>query len=148
MDRALVHEAGHAIVALHMGFRVEQIEIFNGFPRLIISNFDEKERTPAERYLVLAGGIASEQLYFGNYDQDAIGSDQREIETRGGGPVTDYVANALQILNANKALLDSLVKGLSLNSIAARAEAQFSSDPDSYEIMDAEQIAEIWSGSI
>lgn len=49
MDRALVHEAGHAIVALHIGFRVEQIGIFNGFPRLMISNFDEKERTPAER---------------------------------------------------------------------------------------------------
>jgi hypothetical protein len=147
MDRALVHEAGHAIIALHLGFRVERIEVANGFPRLILSNFDDAERTAAERYLVLAGGIASEQLGFGNHDQDAMGSDQREIETRGGGPITDYVSDALQVLNANKAMLDSLVKRLSLNSIAARAEAQFSSDPDSYEIMDANQLAEIWSGS-
>lgn len=76
-----------------------------------------------------------------------MGCDQRKIETRGGGPITDYVSDALQILNTNKARLDSLVKRLSLNSIATRAEAQFSSDPDSYEIMDATQLAEIWFGS-
>lgn len=147
MDRALVHEAGHAIIALHLGFRVERIEIANRFPRVIIANFDGKERTQAERYVVLAGGIANESLSFGNYDQNALGADQREIQVRRGGPITDYVSDALQILNTNKARLDSLVKRLSLNSIATRAEAQFSSDPDSYEIMDATQLAEIWFGS-
>lgn len=147
MDRALVHEAGHAVVALHLGFRVERIEIANGFPRLIVSDFDNAERASAERYLVLAGGIASERRSFGNYDQDAVGADQRGIETRGGGPITNYVSDALQILNVNKARLDSLVKRLTLNSIVAGTEAQFSSDPDTYEIMDATQLAVIWFGS-
>lgn len=147
MDRALVHEAGHAVIALYLGFLVERIEVANGFTRLILPHFDDAERTSAERCSVLAGGIANEFLSFGNYDQEALGADQREIKVRGGGPITDYVSDALQILNANKARLDSLVKRLSLNSIAARAEAQFSSDPDSYEIMDATQLAEIWFGS-
>ena len=147
MDRALVHEAGHAIIAMHLDFRVERIEVANRFPRLILSNFDDRERTSGERYLVLAGGIASEHLFCGNYDQDAMGADQREIQALGGGPITDYISDALQILCTNKARLDLLVKELSLNSIAARAEAQLSSDPDSYEIMNATQLAEIWSGS-
>ena len=147
MDRALVHEAGHAIIALHLGFRVERIEIAHRFPRVIIANFGGKERTHAERYLVLAGGIANESLSFGNYDQGALGADQREIQAKGGGPITDYVSDALQILNSNKSRLDLLVKRLSLNSIAARVEAKFSPDPDSYEIMDAAQLAEIWGAT-
>jgi hypothetical protein len=147
MDRAVAHEAGHVIVALGLGFCVERVEVANGFPRVIISNFDGAERTPEERYLVLTGGIANEFRLFGNYDQDAIGADQREIQARGGGSITDYISDAWKILNAQTATLDSLVKRLSLNWIAARAEAQFSSDPDTYEVMDASQLEQIWLGN-
>jgi hypothetical protein len=147
MDRAVAHEAGHVIVALDLGFYVERIEVANGFARVIISNFDGTERTSEERYLVLTGGIANEIRLFGNYDQDAIGADQREIQARGGGPITDYVSRALKILNTQEVTLDLLLKQLSLDWIAARVEAQFSSDPDTFEVMDASRLEQIWLGN-
>jgi len=144
MNRAVIHEAGHAILALHFGFNVEQIEVKDGLTRIVISDFDNPGRTATEKCLVLAGGISNESRMIGNYDPGAIGSDQEQIKLRGGGNIVDYLTEAEKVLNAYKPSLDLLVERLSVRWVTARAEAQFSGDPDSYELLSGSELEEIW----
>jgi hypothetical protein len=67
MNRAMSHEAGHAVIALYFGFDIAGIAVANRLPYTSISDLDSPERTPEQRYISLAAGIASEYLSFGNY---------------------------------------------------------------------------------
>lgn len=58
--RAACHEAGHTVVGLYFGFRVDKIEVADRRPR-IMCDMDSHE--PAERFLFLAGGIAGEKFF-------------------------------------------------------------------------------------
>jgi hypothetical protein len=145
MNRDVIHEAGHAVVALHFGFHIEQVEVKDGLMRTVISDFDGPGRTATEKYLVLAGGISNETRTIGNFDRGAMGSDQEQIRVRGGGQIEGYSPEAQKILEANRPRLDLIVEKLSLRSIMARLEAQFSPDPDSYELLSGPALEEIWS---
>jgi hypothetical protein len=147
MNRAMSHEAGHAVVGLHFGFEIEGIAVTNRLPLTSISDLDSPERTPGERYMFLAAGIASEYLSFGNYDAEAMGPDQRFIHERGGGVITDYLPDALAILRAHGTRLNRLKDELALKWVSARAEAQFSDDPDSYELLTRQELEELWQES-
>jgi hypothetical protein len=147
LNRAMSHEAGHAVIGMHFGFDVAGIAVTNRLPHTSISDLDAPDGTPEQRYIFLAAGIASETLFFGDYDRQAIGSDQRFINERGGGVITDYVPAALEILRANKGRLKRIKDQLALRWISARAEAQFSSDPDSYELLSRQELDEIWQES-
>ena len=147
MNRAMSHEAGHAVIGLHFGFEIAGIAVTNRLPLTSISDLDSPERTPEERYIFLAAGIASETLVFGDYDQGAMGSDQRRIYKRGGGIITEYLPDALEILRKNEGRLNRVRTQLALNWISARAEAQFSDNPDSYELLTKQELDEIWQGS-
>jgi len=60
LKRPSCHEAGHTLVALYFGFRVEGIEVFEG--RLqTMCQLDAEDRTDKERFIFLAGGIAGEK---------------------------------------------------------------------------------------
>ena len=91
MNRAMVHEAGHAIIATQLGFEIIRIAVNVRMPQLQIANFDSPERTPAERYLVSVGGIASESLVLHGYDQQAMEADQKLIQERGGAQIDKYL---------------------------------------------------------
>ena len=146
MNRAMIHEAGHAVVGMHYGFNIAGIAITNRLPHTSISDFDAPEKTADQRYIFLAAGIASETLATGHYDQQAMGADQKLIYERGGSVITDYLAAAQEILRANEGRLNRVMNQLSLNSITARVEAQFSSDPDSYELLSRQELDELWQG--
>lgn len=111
----------------------------------VISDFDAPGRTATEKYLVLAAGISNETRTIGNFDREAMGSDQEQIRVRGGGQIEGYSPEARKILEANKPRLDLIVEKLSLRSIMARLEAQFSPDPDSYELLSRPALEEIGS---
>jgi hypothetical protein len=144
MNRAMIHEAGHAVIGMHFGFDIAGIAVTNRLPHTSISDLDAPDKTPEQRYIFLAAGIASETLSLGDYDQQAIGSDQGFIYGRGGDVITHYLPAALEILRANESRLNRLKNQLALKWISARAEAQFSSDPDSYELLSRQELDEIW----
>lgn len=147
MNHAMSHEAGHAVIALYFGFDIAGIAVTNRLPHTSISDLDSPERTPEQRYIFLAAGIASEYLSFGNYDEEAMGSDQRFIHERGGGIITGYLPDALDILRANEGRLNRIKNQLALKWVSGRAEAQFSEHPDSYELLTRQELDEIWLGS-
>jgi hypothetical protein len=144
MSRAMSHEAGHTVIGLHLGFDIAGIAVTNRLPHTSISDLDSAEKTPKQRYIILTGGIAGESLLFGDYDQEAMGSDQRLMYERGGGVITDYLPDALEILRANEGRLNRIKDELALKWIIARAEAQFSADPDSYELLSRQELDQIW----
>lgn len=141
MKRAMIHEAGHAVIGMHFGFDIAGIAVINRLPLTSVSDFDAPDRTPEQRYVFLAAGTASETFSFGDYDPQAMGSDQRFIYERGGGVITDYLPDALEILRANEGRLNRIQHQLALKWISTRAEAQFNSDPDSYELLSRQDVA-------
>ncbi|MGA3035718.1 MAG: hypothetical protein ABSD70_20730 [Terracidiphilus sp.] len=146
MSRGLIHEAGHAVIGLHFGFDIDGIEMKDRFLSVMITDLDSPERTQQERYIFLTGGIASESLSFGNYDVGAVGDDQKKINVRGGGPVEDYVVDALEILRTNKVRLDQIKNELCLKGITAPLEAGYNDDPDSYVLLSRQELYRIWAG--
>lgn len=144
IKRAISHESGHAIIALHFGFRVEQIAIAHRRPSLLTSDLDSPQRTAQERYIFLAGGIASEIFTCGHYDHNGMRLDPKMICDRGGGPIENYVPDALKIIRSNEARLTRLRKELTARWVGAAAEAAFDSDPDSFELISRQDLELIW----
>jgi hypothetical protein len=143
-QRAICHEGGHAIIALHFGFSVQQIAIAHRRPYLLTSDLDSPQRTAQERYIFLAGGIASEISCYGHYDQEGMRLDQKMICERGGGPIENYVPDALKIIRSNEACLTRLRGELTARWVAAAAEAAFESDPDTFELISRQELKNIW----
>jgi hypothetical protein len=144
MNRAMLHEAGHAVIGMHFGFDIAGIAVTNRLPHISISDLDAPEKTPEQRYIFLAAGIASESLSLGDYDRQAMRSDQGFIYDRGGRVITDYLPAAQEILRANEGRLNRIMNQRALKGVTARAEAQFSSDQDSYELLSRQELDEIW----
>jgi hypothetical protein len=145
MKRASSHEAGHIIVAFKLGLRVECVRVQNGLPLTDVwaDDLDATGRAAEDRYAFLAGGIAGEKVIFGDYDRKAMQDDQNKITQRGGGRIDDYLQGALSIVEASKSCVDRLRQTMTLNWVSAQAEAQFSSDPDSYEILSGVELMHI-----
>ena len=142
MKRASCHEAGHIIVAFKLGIPVEAVRVEN---RLLLTDvwtddLDSTARPAIDRYAFLAGGIAGEQFIFGDHDRVAMRDDQAKVTQRNGAAIDTYIPEARAILNANKSLFDRTTLDLTAQWIYARAEAQFSFDPDSYEILSRMEI--------
>jgi len=145
MKRASCHEAGHIIVAFKLGIPVEAVRVEN---RLILTDvwkddLDSTARPAIDRYAFLAGGIAGEQLVFGDYDPVAMRNDQAKVTQRNGVEIETYLPDALAIVSAGKFCLDHVRRQLYLNWITARAEAQFCSDSDSYTVLSRSDLDDI-----
>ena len=143
MTRESCHEAGHALVALCLEFQVERIEVLHGLPTTVC-NLDSPQRTSEERYLVLAGGAASEVLSFGNYCRETSKRDQEMIAERGGGDIEYYLPEAQRIIGSNESCFIRFADHLALAWLVAAAEATFTSDPDSYVVLSQTEIERIW----
>jgi hypothetical protein len=145
MKRAACHEAGHIIVAFKLGIRVESVRVANG---LLLTDvwadyLDSTSRPKIDRYAFLAGGIAGEQFIFGDYDRIAMRDDQAKVTQRNGAAIETYIPEALAIVTANESCLGRIRQQLTINWIAARAEAQLCSDSDSYPILSRVELDDI-----
>jgi hypothetical protein len=106
-------------------------------------DLDSASRSAIDRYAFLAGGIAAEQFKFGDYDRAAMRDDQAKVTQRNGGALETYIPEALTIVTTRESCLDRVRRQLNIRWIAARAEAQFYSDSDSYQILSRGELDEI-----
>jgi hypothetical protein len=143
MKRAICHESGHAVVALYLGFHVVKFEVSEGFPK-VICDLDCLQKTQEERCIVLAGGIASETLCYGNFDRQASGRDQNMITQNRGGTIDSYLPQALSILRSNKSCLRRFRERLTIAWVKAAAESAFDSVTHSFELLSQVEIEDIW----
>lgn len=145
MDRAMRHEAGHYVVGRHLGFCIQHIGLKNRLPATLAERNSDLGQSVLEWCTFMAGGIASENIYFGKYDPLGAASDQRSIHSIKGGSIEEYLPEALRILKINQRRLDSISSRLESASAIARIEAQFASDPDTYEILSNQELDQIWA---
>lgn len=144
MKRAIGHEAGHGAIALHLGFRVEKIEVSKGLPRVVCDL--DPQRTPEDGCILLAGGIAGELCCaHANYDQEACRSDQSRISEIGGSSIEDYLPPATGILWSKEALFCELRKEITRAWVEGEAASAFGPDPNSFEILSEREIADFWN---
>lgn len=146
IKRAICHEVGHTTAALHFGFHVETVGLLKGMPRVVIG-LDGTENA----MIVLASGIASEKLHFGNYDAEASGHDEGLIAEHGGGSITDYISEACRVVDSHEQFVRRLRKVMSLKWTANQAEIaasyNFQTDSESleFELVSSDEIERIWS---
>ena len=143
-EHAICHEAGHAVVALHLGFHVEKIEMTDGRPNSKI-DLDSMQKTLAGRYIVLAGGIAGEKFFYGDYNKEASRNDQNMISERGGGDIKEYLVEALKIISHREICLREFKQQLRAGWVKGAAEAQWESNPDSFDLLSRDEIQRIWN---
>lgn len=144
MKRAICHEAGHAVVALHLGFRVERIEVSKGLPTVVCDL--APQRTQEDRCILFAGGIAGElSCGYASYDQEACRSDQSRISEIGGGSIENYLPQASGLLRSGEAFFCELRKEMTRAWVEAEGASVFGSDPNSFEILSEQEIADIWN---
>ena len=143
-ERAICHEAGHAVAALHLSVYVEQIKVTDGRPNSKI-DLDSMQKTLEERCIVLAGGIAGEKFFYGDYDKEASQSDQNMISERGGGDIREYLVEALKIMSHREICLREFKQQLRAGWVKGAAEAQWESNPDSFDLLSRDEIQRIWN---
>jgi len=152
-ERAMSHEAGHAVVGLHFGFRIDRIDVKDGRPRTEC-HLDSLERSNRERFVFLAGGIAGERVFdpASDYDHAASGNDQSMITERGGESIAEYLPEALKILHLHEKVLRGLRERLCRELVVQQAKARMqamvgSGSGNSFRLLAREQIKEIWGAN-
>ena len=144
LKRPSCHEAGHTLVALYFGFRVEGIEVFEG--RLqTMCQLDAEDRTDKERFIFLAGGIAGEKSEFGHYDSGGCNDDQKKISERGGESIETYLADAAGIIGSNKECFRELRKRITIRVIERRMEMLISGGKNSFKLVTGDEIYQVWA---
>ncbi len=144
MEPWICHEAGHVITALHLGFRVDGIEIFQGKPRTMCDLY-AAERINEERYVFLASGIAGETCDFRNYDRAACGDDQARISELGGGSIETYLPAASEIINAHKGSFNELKKKITIRILERRMEGMIVGSGNTFKVLPPAEIERIWN---
>jgi len=144
LKRASCHEAGHTLVALFLGFRVEAIDVFEGKLRTVCE-LDTQERTSKERFIFLAGGIAGEKSDLGCYDSGGCIDDQNKISERGGESIDTYLADAERIIESNKECFRELRKKITIRAIEKSMEMSISGGKNTFKLVTGAQIEQIWA---
>ena len=143
-ERAICHEAGHAIVALNFGLRVCEIKLERSLPTLAFARADA---TLAQLCAVFAGGVAAEQIIFRGNNHAASSSDRQLIEQLGGGTLEEHLDYATQIINANIGCHQEMRTEMAQNWLAEDG-ASVLQDSDSekltFSLLGADRIMAIW----
>jgi hypothetical protein len=140
------HEAGHTVVALHYGFQIDRIEVFEGKFRTMCV-LDAPERTDEERYEFLAARVAGEKAGLDNqFDPGGYKDDQEKITARGGASIETYLPAATSILAANRACLDQLKSRIASRAVQKVTERMISGGSNSFGLLTSEDIQEMWKG--
>jgi hypothetical protein len=138
------HEAGHTVVALHYGFEIDRIEVFEGKFRTMCV-LDAPERTHEERYVFLAGGVAGEKAGLHNqYEEGGYKDDQEKITARGGASLETYLPAATAILTANEACLNQLKTRIANRAVQEVLERTISGGSNSFGLLTSDDIQAIW----
>jgi hypothetical protein len=104
-----------------------------------------------EMMVVLASGIAAEQLVLGDYDVEGSTDDQKKISECGGGAIENYLVEACNIIRSNECCVRRLRERLTRRWIESQAESEassnFSADSSSltFDLMSREDIEAIWA---
>jgi hypothetical protein len=138
------HEAGHTVVGLYFGFRIDGIDVFEGRFRTLC-DLDSVDRSDNERFVFLAGGIAGEQSGLGRYDFGGRNDDQTKISERGGGPIEAYLPEAIKIVESNGECLRQLRSRVTTRTMEKIMERQLSGGGNSFKLLTGEEIQSIWT---
>jgi hypothetical protein len=144
LKRPSCHEAGHTVVALFLGFRVDGIEAFEGRLRTM-SELDAADRTDRERFVFLAGGIAGEKCGLGNFDSGGCNDDQKKISERGGESIETYLVEAAAIVEANKECFQDLRKQITIRAIERSMEISVSAGQNTFKLVSEDEIQRTWT---
>jgi hypothetical protein len=149
-QRAICHEAGHATVALHLGFPIERISVSKGFPFCHIS-LDTPDRKLQERYIVLGAGIAAEQHLYQWHNPTACARDTAMIAARGGQSIETYLPAALRIIELNDCRFRRFVWKLTCRMQEEIGVGSFAAGgsiadpaPPSFELLSSDGILSVW----
>jgi hypothetical protein len=149
IKHAICHEAGHTVSALHFGFVVGRIELFHGMPRSMIA-LDCKPETLLKCCIVLASGVAAEQMAFQGSDVQAAASDRTQISNYGGGMIDGYLDRARDVLGLYPSCMlqfrEQLTRKWIEEQTEREAELNFEADSDSlsFELLSRGEIEAIW----
>jgi hypothetical protein len=108
--RALVHESGHALMAVLQEIPCDGIcfdKTANKFCTL--AHLPPSEQYSPEHYLFLTAGSAAERIVYGNQDEDAAKSDRKGFSSPTAPPVGLTVDGAYEILSKKGRQLKRLV---------------------------------------
>ena len=98
-------------------------------------DLDSCDRTDADRFTFLAGGIAGEKSEFGAYDFGGCKDDQAKISERGGASIETYLAEAVKIIQSDKGTFDQLKKTIALKLIEATMTMSITGGKNSYKLL-------------
>jgi hypothetical protein len=148
-ERAICHEAGHAVAALHLGFCVDKIELIQGFLRTVI-DLDCDQAAVEQKFVVLAAGIAAERIDFGDYNHEACGLDQEMIRERRGGAIEDYLPEGCGILTLRHSCLQRFRKRLTARWLEEEESDTFDPKVSSlpFVLLSRDDIKSIWAENI
>ena len=142
--RPSCHEAGHAVVGLHLNFSIEGIEVFEGRLRTMCQ-LDCGDRTDEERFVFLAGGVAGEKSETGGYYSAGCKDDQAKIFQRGGKSIEAYLPEAARIIQSNKKCFDEMRKRIVMRTIEGSVVTSIAGGKNSSRLLTSGEIQLIWS---
>lgn len=103
--KAPYHEAGHALVAKKLGIPLLGVGFADGHPAgeggLATGVVNESD---LDNPIFSAGGMAAEEILFGDYDPEGSASDRKSIASVGAS-VEESVKAARELLNSEEILL-------------------------------------------
>jgi len=146
--RVATHEAGHAVIGLSLGAKIDYIERLatdgipevlqaNDFHAAVAVNFTNSvhKLEPRLQFLIAMGGMAAETLIFGKYDKFAAASDLESLKPNilSESDIAGLVEIGQRVLNENfkyfNHLRESLTRRLSsvdrILTIGASLNANF-----------------------
>lgn len=100
--RAPYHEAGHALVAKKLGIPLLGVGFVEGKPGLLATGVVNE--TDLDNPIFGAGGMAAEEILFGDYDPDGTVTDRQSI-AKVGACVEECIQAARALLDRDKILL-------------------------------------------
>lgn len=141
--RPSCHEAGHAVVGLHLNFNIEGIEVFEGRLR-VMCQLDCGDRTDDERFVFLAGGIAGEKSEIGGYYSGGCKDDQAKISERGGKSIEVYLPEATRIIQSNRKCFDEMRKQIVIRAIEGSAVMSIARGKNLCKLLSGDELRLIW----
>lgn len=142
-NKAVCHEAGHAIIALNFGLAVTGISVVQSIPT---TTYSVTGATVQEACAVFAGGAAAEKVVFGYFDE-ASDSDRQMISDIGGGRLEDHLDYAIEIIHANPTCHKEMHKEILTRWVCEEAASNLvgsNSDKLNFQLLNAKRIIEIW----
>jgi hypothetical protein len=132
---------------MHFGCCVEKIEVHQGYPKTMIE-LDCVQMAAEQKRVILAAGVASEQVVFGDYNHEACRLDQEMISETGGGTISNYLLEASRIVRLHESCFRRLRKRLTERWIEEDAAGTFQSGPSSlsFELLSRDEIRNVFAG--